>query len=332
MNIDLLKKLCSINGISGYEKTIGEYIIKEFSSHFDECYRDNLLNVIALKKGHTENPKKVMLFAHLDVAGFIVTHIEENGKLRFSPVGETVINSAVYQKVFFENGTQGIILPEQADEKYTYNSLFVDIGATDKKEAERYISVGDCFSLSLDITMLKGDKLLGASLDNRASCAVLLTAAMNLKDNPDDIYFVFSSQQKAGNRGIKSTAFAISPDFAISIDTSLSICCENPSVRIELGKGPAIKIKDKSVICNEKLTKFVENTANSIGLNLQNEVTNCGTSELAVVQSTCGASVSGLVIPCENPNTSAQIININDLEGLAKLVITLAKSDFSKII
>ncbi len=333
MNMDLLKELAKKDGCVGYEDNIGAFICEKISSFADEVYVDNLKNVVAIKKGKKKNPKKVMLFSHMDKSGFIVTNVEGNGNIRFSPVGNLDANSISYKKVCFANGTLGIIVPENANDKISYNSLYIDVGAKDKLDAEESVSVGDCFFLSDEIDTLKNDKLVGSALDGRVGAYILLSVCMAVKDNEDDLYFVFSTQKLVGNRGIKPISRAISPDMAICIDLSLSNSAENKSKGAEIGNGPILLIKDKSVICHEKLTSFISKKADELNIPMQTEISNYGSSELSVVQTAGeGVMVGGINIPCENPTTSAEIVATSDIENAEKLLLSLASCDFSEII
>ena len=332
MNIDLLKELCKKDGCAGYETEIGSFIKEKIAPYVDSVYTDALKNVIAIKKGKKENPKRVMLFSHMDRSGFIVTHIEENGNIRFSPVGSLDVSCTLYKRVCFSNGTLGIMIPDNASEKPSYASLHLDIGADSSKAAEKSVSVGDCFFLENEVDMLGGEKITGA-LDGRIGACLLLSTAMAIDKNEDDLYFVFSSQKTVGNRGIKPIARDISPDIAICIDLSQSNSTESKSKGSELGKGPALLIKDKSVICHERLSSLISKKANELGVTTQTEISNFGSSELSVVQAAGeGVMVGGINIPAENPNTCAEIISANDIESAEKLLFSLACSDFSEIL
>ena len=332
MNIDLLKELCKKDGCAGYESEIGSFIKEKIAPYVDSVYTDALKNVIAIKKGKKKNAKRVMLFSHMDRSGFIVTHIEENGSIRFSPIGSLDVSSALYKKASLSNGTLGIIVPDNASEKPSYDSLHLDIGADSSKAAEESVSVGDCFFLENEVNMLGGEKIAGA-LDGRIGACLLLSAAMAIEKNEDDLYFVFSSQKTVGNRGIKPISRDISPDIAICIDLSQSNSAESKSKGSELGKGPALLIKDKSVICHERLTSFISKKAGELGVATQTEISNFGSSELSVVQAAGeGVMVGGINIPCENPQTCAEIISAKDIENAEKLLLALASSDFSEIL
>lgn len=331
MNFEMLMKLCR-DGASGYEENISAFISERISPYVDEVYADALKNVVALKKGKKKNPKKVMLFSHIDRSGFIVTHIEDNGKIRFSPLGNLEISSTLYREVFL-NGFSGVIIPEAPIDKLSYTSLYLDIGAHDRLDAEKSVSVGDCFYLNGYIEEMKNERFFGAALNARVGASILLYTASSLKECEDDVYFVFSTQKLVGNRGIKPVANSIRPDIAICIDLSMSKHADSKANPSQLGQGPALLIKDKSVICHEKLTAFVRSKADKLNIPMQIEISNFGSSELSVVQAAGeGVMVAGVNIPCENPQTCAEIISASDIENAEKLMLSLASSDFSEII
>ena len=334
MDIKLLKDLCAIQGVSGYEEKIADFIISRVAPFFDECKRDRLGNVIAYKKGSFACQKRIMFFSHMDECGFLTTHIEENGRIRFSALGDTDVCSAMYRKVCFENGAEGLMLPESAELKNpTFNSFYVDIGAESKAEAEKAVALGETFVFDSRFTELHNEKISAKALDGRACCAVLISASEKIGECKNDIYFVFSVQKNVGNRGIKPASFAVSPDIAISFDASLSSHKDNTGKSLTVGEGVGIKIKDKSLICNEALTDLIRDVAKKAKLNLQNEVSSFGSSELAAVQSShSGAMVAGITLPCQNPNSCAQIMSLKDIENAQILAEALLNSDFSAIL
>lgn len=334
MDIELIKELCAIQGVSGYEERIANFIISKISPFFDECKRDRLGNVIAYKKGSSDRRKRIMFFSHMDECGFLTTHIEENGRIRFSALGDTDVYSAIYRKVCFENGAEGLMLAESTELKNpTFNSFYVDIGAKSKAEAEKAVSLGETFVFDSSFTELYNEKISTKALDGRASCAILISASEKIANCENDIYFVFSVQKNVGNRGIKPASYAISPDIAISFDASLSSHKDNTGKSLAVGEGIGIKIKDKSVICNETLINFIRDVAKKANLNLQSEASSFGSSELAAVQSShSGAMVAGITLPCQNPNSCAQIMSLKDIENAQILAESLLNSDFSAII
>ena len=334
MNIELLKELCALQGVSGYEERIGKLIISKISAYFDECKRDRLGNVIAYKKGASQSPKKIMLFSHMDECGFLTTHIEDNGRIRFSALGDIDISCATYRKVCFENGAEGLMLPENADLKNpTFNNFYIDIGAKSKEEAEKAVTLGETFVFATEFTNLYNEKISARALDGRAPCAALISASEKISECENDIYFVFSVQKNVGNRGIKPAAFAVNPDIAISFDCSLSSHKDNTTSALTVGDGIGIKIKDKSVICNEALTNFIRDIAKNANLSFQNDLASHGSSELAPVQAShSGAFVAGITIPCQNPNSCAQTMSFKDIENAQILAEALMKADFSAIL
>ena len=196
-----LKTLCLIPSISGREERIREKIKEMISPLTDECYTDNLGNLIAVKRGNTKNSdskKKIMLCAQCDENGFAVTYAENNGILRFDMCGETDLTAAAYGDVVFENGVKGILIPEGTE--LNARRMHIDIGAKDQKDALKKIKLGD-FCAPAHRLIKQGTNVCGTALDGRLACAVLIKTAEALGECKDDIYFVFTGRQTVGFRG-----------------------------------------------------------------------------------------------------------------------------------
>ena len=194
--INTLKKLLpKTPSVSGRESGIRDIITGLMRPLVDQISTDAMGNLICLKKGSGDAPRKVMLCAHMDEIGFIVTFIEENGYLRVAPVGGIHYGAAAFSEVVFENGVRGLLVPEAdvpAKEAPKAEKCYVDIGATGRKEAERRMKIGDCCALVPHLTRLTANRVAGRPLDDRIGCAALVKIAETLKSPVDDMYYVFS--------------------------------------------------------------------------------------------------------------------------------------------
>ncbi len=258
--INYLKELIKIQSVSGREEKISSYIREKIGKYFDECTTDALGNLICHKKGEGE---KIMFCAHMDEIGFIVTAVDENGFVHFAPVGGINFTAAAYSEVVFESGLSGIIVPEAGvKDELKAEKFAVDIGAKNKKEAEKLVKCGDTFAIAPKFMRLKGSKICGRPFDDKIACAILMSAAEMSADFKGDIYFVFSTQEEVGLRGSRTAAFAIAPDVGIALDvTATGDGYKSKPMEVTLGGGAAIKIKDTSVICDARLVERLGNLA-----------------------------------------------------------------------
>ena len=253
-----LKKLLPVTpSVSGREGGIREIIADMMRPYADEITTDAMGNLICLKRGRGEQKRRIMLCAHMDEIGFIVNFIEENGYLRVAPVGGIHYAAAAFGEVTFENGVKGVLVPEAsvpAKETPTADKCYVDIGAATRREAERRVRIGDCCALTPHLTKLTANRVAGRPLDDRIGCACLVQIAQALTAPVDDIYYVFSVQEEVGCRGAKTAAFAVAAELALVFDVTLTGDEQGSKpMAVKLGEGAAVKVKDSSVICDQRL-------------------------------------------------------------------------------
>lgn len=319
----ILKELIKYRGVSGRETPVANYIEKTISPYVDSVSRDALGNLIAFKKGTGASPKKIMFAAHMDEIGFMVNFIEKSGRIRFAAIGGINFTAAAYSEVIFENGTKGVLVPE-ADCKagdIGADRCYVDIGTKNAKETERHVKIGDTFALAGTLSKLCGTKICGRPIDDRIGCAVLIKAAMEMKKCENDVYFVFTAQEEVGLRGAKTAAFGIMPDFGVAIDVCSS--GDEPGVKnlvVECGKGPAVKLKDVSVICDENLVKLLKEAAEDAKVKYQSEILLRGGTDTAAIQMTGAGCPAGCIsIPTRYIHSGVEVIDMKDAEGAAEI-------------
>jgi tetrahedral aminopeptidase len=318
---DLVKKLTVAFGVTGNEEDISDVIKAEIKDKVDEIYTDALGNLIAIKRG---KGKKVMLAAHMDEIGIMATYIDDKGFIRFSNVGWVSAHYALGQKVKFRNGTLGAVFYEEKLEDMKdlkLAKMYIDIGAESKEDSETKVKIGDtaCFCGE---AVLQGDKIISKALDDRCGCAVLIETLNNLPQTDNEIYFVFTVQEEVGLRGARTAAYQLKPDIAIAVDVTLTgDTPETKPMEVKCGRGPAIKIKDSSVICHPEIKKFLEDTAKRINIPYQFEILESGGSDPGSIHITAGGIPSGAVsIPCRYVHSPVEMISINDLENAVKLL------------
>lgn len=326
-----LKTLCLVCSVSGREEAIRNKISEMITPFTDSTYTDNLGNLVAVKKGNGDDKKKIMLCAHMDEIGFLATYIEENGFIRIATVGGISLRASVALGVVSERGVKGVIVPEDnvkpAD--FSADKFLIDIGAKNKKEAQRKVKIGDFFVITPSVTRLCGKRVCGRPLDDRIGCAVLVEIAKELYKNPPkhDIYFTFSTQEEVGCRGAKTASFGISPDYALIYDvTGTGDTVGAKPMECALGKGAAIKIKDSSVICNAELVQTLSQIAKEKNIPHQFEILTYGGTDTSAVQiSGLGTRAGAISIPTRYIHTSCEMLDMSDAEACVALTLAFIK-------
>ncbi|MCI8610318.1 MAG: M42 family metallopeptidase [Clostridiales bacterium] len=325
----ILKKLLQIPSVSGREACLGKYIAQEMRSYFDTVETDALGNIICRKRGEG---KKLLFCAHMDEIGFIVTFIEEDGFLRCAPVGGIDFHAAAYSKVVFEDGRFGVLIPEEGvkPEDYKGDAFVVDIGAKSRDAAARLVSVGDCFALESRLFSLAGSRICGRPLDDKLGCAILMSAAREAASFQNDITFVFSVQEEVGLRGARTAASYVEPDFGIAVDVTMTGDTKGAKpMAVSLGKGAAIKLKDKSVICDGFLAEKMASIAFAHAIPVQKEILTVGGSDTAALQLAGAGCRAGCVsIPLRYCHSGVEMADYKDVQACRELVCAIAQTKF----
>ncbi|ODM25576.1 aminopeptidase [Clostridium sp. Bc-iso-3] len=319
---DLLKKLTGIVGVSGNEEEIREAIKEEIKDCVDEVKVDALGNLIAVKKG---KGKKIMVAAHMDEIGIMVTYIDDNGFLRFSAIGGVSRYDSIGQRVKFKNGVVGAVYyEEKLDDikNLQLSKMYIDIGAKSKEEAKNMVQVGDvaCF---VGDTVLQGDTVISKALDNRSGCFVVVKAIKELKETDNEICFVFTVQEEVGLRGARTAAFSINPDIAIAVDVTMTgDTPESHPMEVKCGGGPAIKIKDRSVLCHPEVRRLLEESAKRINIPYQLEILEAGGSDPGSIHLTAGGIPSGAIsIPVRYVHSPVETASMSDINNAVRLLV-----------
>lgn len=320
INNDLLKKLLETFGPSGNEETIREVIREEVKDYVDEIKVDALGNLIAIKKG---KGKKIMVASHMDEIGIMVSSIDENGFLRFTNIGGVSPFTSLYQRVFFANGTLGVVGMEKLDEMkdLTLSKMFIDIGANSKEEAMKKINIGDvaCFYTPF---VQNDDYIMSKALDDRIGCYVSIEALKALKDCPNEVYFVFTVQEEVGLRGAKTAAYGIDPDMGIALDvTGTGDTPKCRTMEVKMGKGAAIKVKDNSVLAHPQVKNLMIETAKENNIAYQLEILEFGGTDSGAIHLTRSGVPSGVIsLPCRYVHSPSEMVSVKDVEGAVELL------------
>ena len=335
INVSLLKEICEIAGAPGFEKRVRELVIELVTPHADEVKTDNLGNVIAVKKG-TRNPdgKRVMVAAHMDEIGFIVTHIDDNGFLRFHTLGGFDPKTLTAQRVIVHGkkdliGVMGskpihVMSQEERNKLPKTTDFFIDLGMP-KEEVERYISIGDSVTRDRELIEM-GDCVNCKSIDNRVAVFILIEALKKLENPAYDVYATFTVQEEVGIRGANVAAHGINPDFGIALDTTIAFDVPGAQAHekvTELGKGTAIKIMDAMTICDYRMVEFMKQTANKEKITWQPEILTAGGTDTAGVQrmGKQGAIAGAISIPTRHLHQVIEMAHKQDIAYSIDLLV-----------
>ena len=329
-NLNLIKKVINAPGISGRENKIREIIQKIAAPYAESLTTDNLGNLIAFKKGTSPAPKKLMFAAHMDEIGFLITFIDDKGFIRVSPIGGIHWDAAAFTGVVFENGVKGVIVPEAQISPSEYNAakFYIDIGASNKKEAEKRVKIGDFAVMEPGLRRLSGRRYAGRPLDDRIGCAVMLEACIKSSVCANDTYFVFTTQEEVGCRGVKSAAFSIAPDYAAVFDvTKTGDTINSLPMAVKLGGGAAIKIKDSSVLCDIDFVNIMRNLAEKNKIKYQLEILEAGGTDTSAIQATGAGVVAGAIsIPTRYIHSGSEMIDTGDYDACVELALKLLET------
>lgn len=321
--LNTIKKFTNVFSVSGYEGKLAKVIEDEIFPYVDTVEYDAMGNLIAFKKG-VDSSKRVMIAAHMDEIGFIVTFIDDNGYIRVHNMGGINPVACAFSRVKFENGVVGIIVPEGNTPAAELNvkKLIIDIGAKNKKEAQKKIKVGDVCALENSYTRLMNNKISVKALDDRLGCAVAVEAAKKATTPQYDTYYVFTVQEEVGCRGSKPSAFAIAPTYAIAIDvTGTGDTVGASPMTVKLDGGAAIKIKDSSVICSKKVIDRLTLLAKDAKIPYQFEILEYGGTDTSSMQTAASGSYAGCVsIPTRYIHSAVETVSLADVDACIKLV------------
>ena len=321
--IELLKKLFEAQSVSGGEKAIMDVIESELAGACDEVKRDALGNLIAVKRGKSESPRRVMLAAHADEIGFLVTFIESKG-LCASPPWAASTGASVSRLLSLKTH-EGVLVPD-ADARtgdYDADKFYVDIGTSDRESAEKLVKIGMRAAVAPQLVELAGGRIAGRPLDDKIGCAVLVETMRRLKDNPDDVYCAFTVQEEVGCRGARTSAYAVMPDVSIACDvTGVGDTPGSKLMAVKLGGGAAIKIKDSSVICSPEIVADLTKVAEERGIKLQFEILTRGGTDTSQMQLAGEGSVAGCIsVPTRYIHSGVEMCDLADVEDCVKLFV-----------
>ncbi len=329
----LLKTLTETFGPSGHEDAVRKVVLKEVKPLADEVRVDALGSVIARLKPakDAKNAKKIMIAAHMDEIGVIVSHIDKKGFARFTNIGGTFGRYTLGARVRFLNGVSGLVgydRLEQMDNVMPINKMYIDVGATSRADCP--VKVGDVAAFERPFTEM-GNRLVAKSLDDRAGVAILIETLRTLKSTSNDVYFVFTAQEEVGVRGAGPAAYGIDPDIGIAVDvTPTGDTPASMKMVMELGKGPCIKFRDVGMISDPRIVDWMVKSAEKARLPYQREVLLVGSTDAREIQVTRSGVMTGAVsIPVRYVHSSSEMVDLDDLKNTVKLLTALLEKPVS---
>lgn len=326
----LLQTLTETFGPSGYEDQVRTIVRTEVEPLVDEIRVDSLGNLIAHKRPTkaARQARRIMIAAHMDEIGVIAHHVDENGFVRFSPIGGVFRRYVLGGRVRFMNGIQGVIgfdRLENVNELPTLDKVYIDVGATSPKDCP--VRVGDVAAFDRPYSEL-GNRLVAKSMDDRVGVLVAIETLRLLKSTPFDLYVVFTTQEEVGVRGATTSAYGVDPDLGIALDVAPS--GDTPNVQrtqLALGQGPCIKIQDSGMIADVRVVQWMIRTAEKNRIPYQREVLLGGGTDAQAIQRTrSGVPVGGLSIPVRYVHSPSEMVDFSDVQNAVRLLSALLRT------
>lgn len=330
-----LKKLCSLDGVSGREEAVREYILAQLAASPAEMQVtvDPLGSVIARVAGRRQAARTLLFAAHMDEVGLIITGTTEDGYLRFAPVGG-LDPAVVYGRRVRVNGHPGVIAgrafhqcsEDERGKAVPLNKLLIDLGAENEEEARKLARPGDVAVFDSEYTKLEGGLLKARALDDRAGCALLLNL---VEQTPEyDVTLAFTVQEEVGLRGAKAAAYTVAPDVAVVVDstTAADIAGVPGDKQVcRVGGGPVVSFMDRRTLYDRPLYEFTRALAERIGVPSQTKTAVAGGNDAGAIHlSRGGVRVAAVSLPCRYIHSPACVLSKKDLTNTAALLKALA--------
>ncbi len=321
----LIQQLTEEFGPSGYEAPVRDLIKSLIVRHVDEVRVDAMGNLIARKKAVPQNgiaSRRIMLAAHMDEIGVMISYIDDKAFLRFTPIGGVFPSTLLGSRVVFTDGSVGVIgreKPDHPDELPSISKMFIDVGAKDREHLTR--KVGDPATFTRPFVDI-GERLVAKAFDDRIGCAILIQSILNNTVSPHEVYYVFTVQEEVGLRGAVTSAYGVEPDVAIAVDITLTgDTPEAQPMAVALGAGPAIKVKDRGMLAHPAVKDWLVDTAKRLGIPYQLEVLEMGTTDAMAIQTSRAGVAAGVIsIATRYAHTPSEMIDFADVQGAVSLI------------
>lgn len=330
----LLERLSQTPGVPGREDAVRDVIRGEVTGLVDEVYTDALGNLFARKRG--KGPK-VMLAAHMDEVGFVITSIEDNGNLGFKTLGGIDPRVLVAKSVAVgSDGVPGVIgakpihlqEPEERTKPIPLDRMYIDIGAKDKAQAEEMVKLGDFAVFTTKFGQIGDDCWKGKAFDDRVGCAVLIHALQQQYDL--DLYAVFTVQEEVGLRGARVAAYSVNPDVALVVEGTTALDVAGIPVHkhaTTVGEGPALTMIDRSVIPSRPVVERLWQVAGDEGIKCQHRRSTAGGTDAGqILLAREGIPVAVVALPCRYIHSPVSVMSQSDYRALQSLVVGFLRS------
>lgn len=335
----LLKSLTDLNGVSGNEDKVREFIKEQITPYADEITVDTLGNLIAFKKGTGKSDLRIGFCAHMDEVGGIVSKITDEGFIKFKPVGGIDDRILLSKRVVIGDdkipgiiGIKAIHLQESDERKKVVQqkNMYIDIGANDKEEAQAVVALGDYIAFDSEYVEMGEGKIKAKAIDDRAGCAMLIEAMKHTYEN--DMYFCFSTREEIGTRGAGVIAYRLQLDVAFMVEGTVEAHLpfvkdyDNPSF---MGRGAVVFHMDKGSISNKKLVDFICNIADENGILYQHRQSGDGGNDAKMFTANGGSCATAVVaVPCRYIHSPVSMMDKSDYKATADLVRLIAENSY----
>ncbi len=323
-----LSYLTSLFGASGSEGDVRQAVLNEIRPYCDRIEVDRLGNVIAFKQGAAEASFTLMLSAHMDEVALMVTHIDADGYLKFDTVGGIDARVLAGKHVVVGrrkiHGVIGVLAPHlsKKEDAPKIEDFYIDIGAKNKEDAEKYTEIGDMVGFDTDYREFGENLVCAKALDDRAGCHILIELIK--RDLPFDAYFAFTVMEEIGCFGAVTAAYGICPQYALVIEgtTANDIHCDKSSTSVcKLGGGPVVSFMDNSAIYDRDLFKLAFEAAKEADIPIQTKEAVSGGNESGTIQKSWnGCKVLAISVPCRYIHSPVSVASLKDIEDVLRLV------------
>ncbi len=327
----MLKNLCLLNSASGDEKNVRNFIIKQIDRYCQYTV-DNLGSIIAFKKGKRKPYKKIMLAAHMDEVGFIITDIDDDGYLSLSPIGG-IDPKVVAGRVLNINGIKGVIglkpihLLSEDEKKspLSFKTMRLDIGANNKEQALEKINLGDFAYFESEYYEIGNNLIKSKALDDRIGCMLMIELIKSELEY--DTYFCFNVQEEVGLRGAACTSYSVQSDISIILEatTAADLSGVIGAEKVcSLGSGPVVSFMDGRTIYDRKLYNLTMEIAAEKSIKVQTKTAIAGGNDAGIIQTSGkGSMVLAISLPCRYIHSGSSVVNKNDIDETRKLIMAL---------
>ena len=332
---EYLEKLCLIDGTSGREDKVREYILSEIHGKCEYSV-DPMGNILAFKRGNKRADNKVMISAHMDEVALMITYICDNGWLKFTniggldsrvvcgravTVGDKCVTGIVGNKaVHLTEGNEALRVPK-------IDKMYIDIGVKSADEAKKYVSVGDCAYFRSDFVRFGKNKIKAKAIDDRFGCAIMLK--MINEGVEYDTNFAFLVQEEVGCRGAGPAVFSVRPDYAIVLEATTAsdiagVACEDSVC--SLGNGAVVSFMDRSTVYDRNLFKKAFELADKNNIKIQPKTTVAGGNDAGTIHKSCaGVRTIAVSLPCRYIHSSTSVADTEDMTSCYELAVVLSE-------